>query len=144
MEYLKLSRNLIISRDKSKLDVIQIHDYISNISYWGKERTLEQVELSIDKSVCFGVYLNNEQVAFARVVSDTVAFAYLLDGIIFDKHQGKGFGKLLIGTILNYREFKTVNWLLRTSDAKGLYEKFGFTEINNPTGYMRKPAEING
>mgnify|MGYP003866142921 CR=1 FL=1 len=140
MEKLKLNGNLIISLDKNKLDVIKIHDYISNRSYWGKGRTLEQVNTSIDKSICFGAYINNEQVAFARVASDTVVFAYLLDVIVFEEHQGKGFGKLLMDSILKHREFETVSWFLRTSDAQGLYEKFGFSTIDNPESYMKKAS----
>jgi len=135
-----LSSKLILSLDKDKLDVSKIHDYISNKSYWGKGRTLEQVNTSIDNTICFGVYLNGEQVAFARVASDTVVFAYLLDVIVFEEHQGKGVGKFLMDAILKHHEFNTVSWLLRTSDAQGLYEKFGFSTIENPTSYMRKPS----
>lgn len=135
-----MSSKLILSLDKDKLDVSKIHDYISNKSYWGKGRTLEQVNTSIDNTICFGVYLNGEQVAFARVASDTVVFAYLLDVIVFEEHQGKGVGKFLMDAILKHHEFNTVSWLLRTSDAQGLYEKFGFSTIENPTSYMRKPS----
>ena len=42
--------------------------------------------------------------------------------------------------ILKYHEFETVSWLLRTSDAQGLYEKFGFSTIDNPISYMKKLA----
>jgi len=136
----KLYSNLIISLDKDKLDVNKVHDYITNKSYWGKGRTFDQVTTSIDKTICFGVYLNGEQVAFARVASDTVVFAYLLDVIVFEEYQGKGIGKFLMEAILKHHEFNTVSWLLRTSDAQSLYEKFGFTTIDDPTGYMRKLA----
>ena len=94
-----LNSSPTISLEKDKLDVKRIHDYISNTSYWGKGRTLEQVMTSIDKSICFGLYLNNEQIAFARVISDNVTFAYLLDVIVFESYQGKGYGKLLMNAI---------------------------------------------
>ncbi len=42
--------------------------------------------------------------------------------------------------ILKHSEFKTVSWLLHTNDAQSLYEKFGFSTIENPGNYMRKPV----
>ena len=52
--------------------------YLCNHSYWAKGRTLEQVKTSIKHSICFGVYVNGHQAGFARVVTDTVTFAYLV------------------------------------------------------------------
>lgn len=138
-----LNNRPLVSLDKEKLDVGRIHDFLSNKSYWAKGRTLEQVRVSIDKSICFGVYLKGEHVAFARVVSDTVAFAYLLDVIVFEEHQGQGFGSLLVDTIMKHHEFKTVSWLLRTIDAQGLYQKFGFAIVDSLDNCMRRPAGGN-
>ncbi len=133
-----MNKTIEVSLDKSRLEVDKIHDYLSNTAYWSLGRSIEQVKTSIEQSTCFAVYLNNEQVAFARVVSDTVVFAYLLDVFVFEEHQGKGFAKLLMDAVLTHHEFKTVNWLLRTSDAQGLYEKFGFIVIDEPATYMKK------
>ncbi|WP_240479494.1 GNAT family N-acetyltransferase [Pseudoalteromonas rubra] len=133
-----MSNSRVVSLDKSKLDVVKIHDYISNRSYWGKGRTIEQTKASIESSICFGIYINGEQVAFARVVSDTVTFAYLMDVIVFEKYQGNGIGTQLMEAVLNYPDLKSVNWLLNTSGAHGLYEKFGFSKVKEPTNYMSK------
>jgi hypothetical protein len=70
--------NYAVSDDKSKLDINFIHSFIRN-SYWGKGRSLEDVTETIENSDCFGIYDNNEQIGFARVVSDQVIFAYLFD-----------------------------------------------------------------
>ncbi|MCP4323087.1 MAG: GNAT family N-acetyltransferase [Alteromonadales bacterium] len=138
MEFSQLINSQMISLDKSKLNVARIHDYIANSSYWGKGRAIEEVKASIEHSICFGVYIDGEQVAFARVVSDTVAFAYLMDVIVFEQYQGNGIGTQLMEEVLNHPHFKTVNWLLRTSDAQKLYEKFGFSKIVDSSNYMRK------
>jgi len=127
-----------ISTDNNQLNISKIHDYLSNDSYWAKDRTLEQVTASIENSLCFGVYYNNEQVAFARVVTDTVSIAYLLDVFVFENHQNKGVSKLLLDAIFIHQDLQMVNWLLRTSDAQGLYEKYGFASIDNPASYMKK------
>lgn len=127
-----------ISTDKKRLNLGKIHDYLSNVSYWAKGRTLEQVEASIENSLCFGVFDKNEQVAFARVVTDTVSFGYLLDVFVFDEFQKQGISKLLLDEIFSHNALQNVNWLLRTSDAQGLYEKYGFNSIDNPASYMKK------
>jgi GNAT superfamily N-acetyltransferase len=101
---------------------------------------MEQVKTTIEQSICFGVYIDNVQVAFARVVTDTVSFAYLLDVIVFPKYQKCGYSKLLMQSIIEHTHLQTVSWLLRTNDAQKLYEKFGFSTIETPENFMRKTA----
>lgn len=131
-------QKLSVSTDKSLLDVEAIHGYLSN-SYWAKDRTIETVQKSIDHSMCFGVYLDNEQVGFARVVSDQTIFAYIMDVFIFPDHQGKSYGKQLMKAIISHADLIDVeNWFLRTKDAQGLYEQFGFEELEFPERTMIK------
>jgi ribosomal protein S18 acetylase RimI-like enzyme len=138
MENFLIANNTSVSTDKNKLDIVRIYNYISNQSYWGIGRTMEQVKTTVDQSICFGVYVNDEQVAFARVVSDTIAFAYLLDVIVFPKYRKCGYSKLLMQSIIEHENLQTVSWLLRTDDAQKLYEKFGFSTIETPENFMRK------
>ena len=101
---------ICISLDKQKLDISLIHSFLSK-SYWAAERTKAQVEKSIENSRCYGLYLDNEQIGFARVVTDKVVFAYLMDVFIVEKYQQKGYGQILLDAILNDEEIKTVqNW----------------------------------
>ena len=70
----------LISTDKSKLNVEAIHDYLCNKSYWAKGRSLDDVKKSIDNSICFGLYdSEGNTLGFARVVTDQVVYAYLMD-----------------------------------------------------------------
>ncbi|HWY38199.1 MAG TPA: GNAT family N-acetyltransferase, partial [Bacteroidia bacterium] len=66
------------STDKEKLDIDVIHHFLSN-SYWAKNIPVEIVKRSIQGSLCFGVYHNNKQIGFARVISDYATFGYLAD-----------------------------------------------------------------
>lgn len=132
-----------ISTDKKLLHIAKIHDYLSNESYWANGRTLKQVETSIENSLCFGVYCNNEQVAFARVVTDTVSIAYLLDLFVFDEFKNQGTSKILLDEIFSHHALQNVNWLLRTNDAQTLYERYGFNSIDNPATYMKKLSQGN-
>lgn len=129
---------ITVSTDKSKLDVPFIQHFLKDI-YWAAGRTMEEVQTTIDSSFCFGIYLNEEQVGFARVVTDYVVFAYLMDVFIDKKHRGKGYSSVLIENMMNEPKLKEVKiWRLATSDAHFLYEKFGFTALAHPEKMMEK------
>lgn len=130
--------DLIISDDKNKLDVELIHKFITT-SYWAKGRTLEEVKNSIEHSICFGVYMNNRQIGFARIVSDLTIIAYLMDVFIIEEYRGKGFSKLLLNRIFSDIRFKKIKkWMLATKDAHSLYAEFGFEQIKNADRLMEK------
>ena len=138
---MRMEEAFFVSSDKQLLDIKVIHDYISNRSYWGQGRSLASVKTSIDESLCFGIYTStNQQVGFARVITDKTVLAYLLDVFILEPYRGKGLGKQLIQTILDYEGLESVSWLLSTKDARGLYEQFGFVE--NTRRHMKRPAGL--
>lgn len=125
-----------ISKDKTKLNIDVIYEFVSN-SYWGKGRTLQQVETSINNSICFGVYVNTEQIGFARVVSDGVFMAYLMDVFVLPEYRGKGYSKQLMQFIIEDEALKDCKtWMLKTLDAHGLYKQYGFTELQSPEVVM--------
>ncbi|MEL6561382.1 MAG: GNAT family N-acetyltransferase [Bacteroidota bacterium] len=128
-----------ISTDSSRLDIDMIYNYLSANSYWAKDRTSEKVTKSIENSFCFGVYTENKQVGFARVVTDYAVFAWVLDLFIVEDHQGKGLGKLLMESIVNHLDLQMVRrWGLNTKDAHGLYERYGFKKIDDPEIHMQR------
>jgi len=136
--------NFTISTDKSKLNFNVIYNFIAN-SYWAKGIPKSVMQKAIDNSMCFGVYsAHNEQVGFARVVTDNATFAYLADVFIAPNLQGNGLSKLLIKTIVQHPELQGLRrFLLATSDAHGLYAQYGFKPIDNPALLMQiNPANV--
>jgi len=130
-----------ISTDKDKLDVEMIHSYLTN-SYWGKGRTKQEVKTTLENSLNFGVYLNGEQIGFARIVTDYVVFAYLLDVFVLPIYRGKGYSKRLMKEIVNYDQLNKVEtWFLMTKDAHGLYTQFGYEKLPNPEKMMIRIVE---
>ena len=91
--------NYQISTDKNLLQVNIIHSFLADESYWSKDIPKNIVEKAISNSLCFGVYKNDIQVGFARVVSDFATFAYLCDVFIVTEHRGKGLSKWLMEKI---------------------------------------------
>ncbi|WP_297099517.1 GNAT family N-acetyltransferase [uncultured Draconibacterium sp.] len=126
-----------ISTDKAKLNIQVIHNYLSNESYWAKGRSLETVRRSIENSLCFGIYSENKQVGFARVITDYAVFAWLLDVFILPEYQGKGYGKKLVEAIMTHPDLQGLRrWGLGTDDAHGLYKQFGFAPLQKPGNMM--------
>ena len=126
-----------ISQDKDKLDLEKIHREIT-ATYWAGERSMEETLRSIENSICFGLYdKKGEQLGYTRLVTDHVVFAYLMDVIIFAPHRGKGLGKALLGHILGLPEIQKLSTLaLKTKDAHGLYEAFGFMRVGDSPLWM--------
>ncbi len=128
-----------ISVEKSDLDFNVIHSFISN-TYWAKGMPAETLQKAIDNSICFGVFTEkNEQVGFARVVTDTATFAYLADVFILDAHRGKGLSKWLMQEIVAHPELQNLRrFMLATRDAHSLYEQFSFSALSHPDTFMEK------
>ncbi|MGV3695710.1 GNAT family N-acetyltransferase [Flavobacterium sp.] len=127
-----------VSTDKNRLDVPFVQNFLKDI-YWAAGRTIDEVQTTIDASFCFGIYLDGKQVGFARVVTDYVVFAYLMDVFIDEKHRGKGYSSMLIDAMMKEPELQRVKiWRLATSDAHFLYRKFGFKPLATPEKMMEK------
>jgi GNAT superfamily N-acetyltransferase len=127
-----------ISTDQDKLQLDVIHRYLTEEAYWTTGRTLEMTEKSIEHSLCFGVYFHDQQVGFARVITDYTIFAYLCDVFILTEYQGQGLGKWLTETILKVLDDEGVRWtMLATRDAHELYEDYGgFQKLFLPEKWM--------
>lgn len=137
--------------DKKRLDIERIHGFLSQ-SYWSLGIPRAVVERAIANSLCFAVFHENEQVGFARVVTDKATFAYLADVFILPEHRGQGLSKRLVEQVMQHPDLQGLRRIsLATLDAHGLYAKFGFKalaapermmEIHNPNVYNTdsKPA----
>ncbi|MET0463779.1 MAG: GNAT family N-acetyltransferase [Chitinophagaceae bacterium] len=120
----------IISTDKKLLDIDVIHSYLSRESYWSTNIPRDIVERSIAGAECFGVYHDQQQIGFARVITDKATIAYLGDVFILDAFRGKGLSKWLMEVIHAHPELQGLRrWLLGTRDAHTLYEQFGWSRF---------------
>jgi GNAT superfamily N-acetyltransferase len=128
---------LLISDDKRLLDRALIHEFLSTRSYWAKGLPLAVMERSIEHSLCFGVYLADKQVGFARVVTDSATFAWLADVFIVEEQRGHGFSKQLVAAVRAHPQLQGLRrFLLGTADAHGLYRQFDFEPIKHIERFM--------
>ena len=115
-----------ISYDIARLDFQATSDLLKT-SYWGSQRTDEINRRAFANSVCAVALVDGKQVGFARASGDRTVFARISDVIVWPEHRGKGIGKALVQALLDHPELGSVStWMLNTSDAQGLYARFGF------------------
>jgi GNAT superfamily N-acetyltransferase len=127
-----------ISTDPAQLDIMAIHRFLSEDSYWARYIPLVVVERSITNSLCFGIYdANGRQAAFARVVTDRATFAWLCDVFVLPVYRGQGLSKWLVQSILAYSDLQGLRrHLLATLDAHGLYQLFGYQLLAQPERWL--------
>lgn len=127
---------IYISSDTEKLDLEFIHRNL-NQTPWAKDRTLEEVKTIAENSLNFGIYEGDQQLGYARLLTDYVFMAYLLDVFIALEYRGRGLALRLMKHILQDKRLQNIRiWRLGTDDAHGLYEKVGFQAIAQPEKLM--------
>lgn len=120
----------LISDDPALLDLDAIWDFLRT-SYWAAGVPRAAIERSIENSLPFGLYdPQGEQAGFARVVTDRARFAWLGDVFVLERHRGMGLGVWLVQSVLDHPHLAGVRLVLGTSDAHGLYERFGFRAVD--------------
>lgn len=139
MEHLTIYRDdFCISTDKTKLNIGAIHEFLSTKAYWCLNIPRQTVQNAIQNSLCFGVYKDEEQIGFARIISDYATVAYLGDVFILEQYRGRGLSKWLVETVMTHPNLQGLRrWILLTADAHGLYRQFGWTEISDPGKWMQ-------
>ena len=125
------------STDKGKLNIEYIHQFISERSYWAVGIPRSLMERAIQNSLCFGVYDQQRQVGFARLVTDYATFGYLADVFIDEAYRGRSLSKKLMEFIFSIEEISVFRrMILLTRDAHGLYQQYGFKPLASPDRYM--------
>ncbi|KIO54167.1 GNAT family N-acetyltransferase [Flavobacterium hibernum] len=127
----------VITTYKNKLDLYAIHDFLSKESGWSNNIPFETLKTSIENSLNFGLFYKDRQIGFARVISDFATIAYLGDIYVLDEFRGKGLSKTLMEQVMHHPNLQGLRrWILLTSTAEWLYEKYNFTKLPNPELYM--------
>lgn len=126
-----------ITTDQSKMDIIAIHEFLSKDSGWSTNISVEKVKISIENSLNFGLFYEEQQIGFARVISDFSTIAYLGDIYILNDFRGQGLSKKLMDSVMTHPNLQGLRrWILLTSTADWLYEKYGFVKVPKPEIYM--------
>jgi N-acetylglutamate synthase-like GNAT family acetyltransferase len=128
--YTWTNSQFLISTNRSILDIDAIYAYLTR-SAWAEGIDKETVEGAIQQSLCFGVFTENEQIGFARMITDGSTFGYLCDVYILEEWQNKKLGNWLIECVHLHPIIKGLRRvILATTTAPWLYEKHGYKPVN--------------
>ena len=125
-----------IVEDPDRIDVTATHAYLTR-SYWAQGIPLDTVQRSIEGSHCVAVRYADQQVAFARVVTDHATFAYLADVYVLEEHRGRALSHAMLAHLQGHHRLQGLRrWALFTRDAQELYRQHGWAEYPYPDRMM--------
>jgi len=118
--------------DQLRIDPVAAHAYLSR-SYWSPGVPLETVRKALAASLVVAIFHAGEQVAMARVVTDSATFAYLADVYVLEGHRGKRLSDAMLEALHTHPDLQGLRrWLLFTEDAHGVYERHGWKPLGHP------------
>ncbi len=128
-----------VCSDPARIDRAAVHAFLSAESTWARGIDRARVERALDASLCFGAFVDGAQIGFARVITDGATFAYLCDVFVLPTWCGRGVARALLAAIDGHPQLQGLRrFLLFTSDAHGLYDRFGFTPLAHPERGMER------
>jgi GNAT superfamily N-acetyltransferase len=130
---------LTISFDPTRLDRERVHAWLSCEAYWSIDLPRAVFDRAVDNSLVACAFVADEQVGFARIVTDRATYAWLCDVFVAPRMRGRGIAGRLISAILDHAELQGLRrWALRTRDAHALYRRFGFVDLAEPQRSMER------
>ena len=115
-----------------RLDTAQLDDLLVLFRelWWARGRGREDAELMLANSLIVAfVDPDRRLAAFARVVTDRVYKAWILDVVVDPRHRGTGLGQRLIDAVVGHPTLADVRHLelYCAPDLVPFYQRWGFT-----------------
>jgi len=127
----------VLTCEPSRVDVDQVHAWLSQESYWAMGRERRVVERSIEGSHPYSVLAHDRQAAFARVVTDAATFAWICDVFVDEHDRGRGLGSWLVRSIVeDLSALGVQRFVLATRDAHEVYRRCGFSDLEGAGRWM--------
>jgi GNAT superfamily N-acetyltransferase len=131
---------------RTRFNLPRMREWMSTTYWWGDTATLDAVTLACANSaLLIGAYLDGEQVACCRVVSDKARFAWLADVFVDPAHRNKGLARAMARLAIDHPDIKEVSrfWLV-TRDAHKVYAPLGFSPPPDPSIIMQMRRNPTG
>ena len=107
---------------------------------WAKNRTIKDLKHCLANSdVVVSLWSNSKILGFGRALSDGTYRSVLWDIVIDHNHQGKGYGKLIVNSLLESKKItQSEKVYLMTSNQENFYSQIGFKEVLSQTLLIKK------
>jgi predicted GNAT family N-acyltransferase len=128
-----------------RLNIDQIEDLyrLYQAHWWSKGRKKADIERMLKHSdliVAFCEPNSKRLIAFSRILTDYVYRASIFDVIVEASYRGNGLGRILMDTIVNHQDLKSVERLdlVCLPEMIPFYQKWGFTDDVGNLRLMRR------
>ena len=128
----------MVTDDQERIDVVRVHQWLSEESYWAAGTSMESVSSSVRGSITLACFdPEGVQVGVTRLVTDGATIGVLTDVFVEKNCRNIGLGRFLVQSALDHPQAKALRRiLLCTDDAHDLYRSFGFTTLSSPERWM--------
>ena len=109
-------------------------------AFWAKRRNIKDLKKCLANSdVVISIWVGNEIVGFGRALTDGIYRGVLWDIVIDQNYQSKGYGTLIVKSLLSSKKIKNTKKLyLMTTNKKLFYSKHDFKEVNSQDLLIRE------
>lgn len=100
-------------------------------TWFTPNRCISEINTMLSNSYLKLAFVENDKlIGFCRVISDGVYKAFIFDVIVHDDYQNKGFGKLIMDTLINHERLINIDHieLYCIEETSGFYKKLDFKE----------------
>ena len=120
--------------------LFKLKDFLDRNAFWAKDREINELKRCLANSdVVVSIWYCNEIVGFGRALSDGIYRGVLWDVVIDQNHQGKGYGRLIIKTLLSSKKIKNAKRVyLMTTNKKSFYCQLDFKEVSSQSLLIRE------
>ena len=120
--------------------LFKLKQFLNRNAFWAKDRTINDLRKCLANSdIVVSIWSHDEPVGFGRALSDGIYRGVLWDIVIDQNHQGKGYGKLIVKSILESKEIRhTKKIYLMTTSKKLFYSQIDFKEVSSQSLLVRE------
>ena len=120
--------------------LFKLQKFLHRNALWAKNRKINDLRKCLANSdVIISIWFGKEPVGFGRALSDGIYRGVLWDIVIDQKHQGKGYGKMIVNNLLKSKKIKhTKKIYLMTTSKKLFYSQIDFKEVSSQTLLVRE------
>ena len=125
-------------------DIQQIINLYKDAGWWKEENDgidPDFIQKIISGSFCFVIAVENDKIiGMGRSISDGVSDAYIQDVAVLSEFRGKGLGKRIMDTLVDFLLKNNITWigLISEPGAISFYDRYGFKRMEGYVPYLRR------
>ena len=128
--FLRERDGFVVSTNPFDLDSEAVFDFMTRAKWW-TGLTRSSLDRALRNSMCFSLLKDGRQIGLARVITDSVTYAYICDVYIAEERRSEGLGTWLMQCVLEHPDLKHLKRIaLITHDAQEFYWKLDFRFVS--------------